>query len=205
MARRFMGPLLAFLQRRREGSFYGNMAKIFAATGKRDTAEVLLQKSIDINSRPGYENGDAMLASLSLADIYGNTERYGQAKRLLDNVQAQLDSAPNTEANLRLSKQLYNYYLAVGDNDMAYASLLHYSEMKDSLEALKGKINQTNVEQFLRNIETEYRLKLLTKDNELNRVYLTITIVLILLTMAVIIFCPITTISVRGTMCKSLP
>ncbi|MES2704911.1 MAG: ATP-binding protein [Bacteroidota bacterium] len=169
------------------GVIYGNVAKLFIYENKPDTAEQLLIRSIAINSRPGYDNTDALLAKVQLAELYNNSSRFPAAFALLSQVKAASDSLPNPQVELKRRFLLYKYYTGIGQSALAFDQLRNYTLLKDSLSAASTTLNQTNVNQFVKNLETEYRLKLLTKDNELNRLYLAITIGLSLLTILVII------------------
>jgi signal transduction histidine kinase len=169
------------------GVIYGNIAKLYIGTNKYDTAEILLRKSIAINNREGYDRHDAMLAEMRLAELYNKAGKLPQAINILTEVKDKLDSFPKPAIELRRRYLMYQYYNAAKQPGQAFQYLQDYVRLKDSAGVGDNKLNRANVDHFLKSLETEYRLKLVTKDNELNRVYLAITIGLVLLTAVVIV------------------
>lgn len=158
------------------GVIDGNLAKVYAALGQSDTAEKLLLTSIEINSKKGYDNNDALYARIQLAELYYKMRNLSSMIDVLYETRAILDSLPNENVELRLRNLVYHYYAETGQPQQALTALESYMALKDSAEAKNKSLKQTDVAQLLKNQETEYQVKLLKKDNQLNRLYLAITL-----------------------------
>jgi signal transduction histidine kinase len=168
------------------GVIYGNVAKIFYARKQYDTAETLLRKNIAINSKPNFDNNDALLSMVQLAELYNENNKEHLLADLLSDIEARMQVIPNREVALRWRYLKYAYNFKKGNFREAAQYLQAYSSLKDSIAATDRAINQTDVPQFLKNLESEYELEILKRDNQLNRLYLTITISLSLLTLTII-------------------
>jgi signal transduction histidine kinase len=168
------------------GVIYGNLAKIYIAENKPDTAERLLLKSIAINIRPGYENSDAILAQMQLAELYFKLNKLQPALNLLDQIKDGLTSRPNNAVAVRWQFLMYKYSTAIKQYEAAQKYLEGYLALKDTADAADKKLKQTDFSQLLKNQETQYQVRLLTKDNQLNRLYLGITIGLSVIAVAII-------------------
>jgi signal transduction histidine kinase len=169
------------------GVIYGNLAKVYTALGQTDTAKHLLLKSIEINSKPGYDNNDALYARMQLAELYYKLRDLPLTIDLLHQVNSILDTLPNENVSLRLRNLVYRYYNETGDPQKALQAIQSYLQLKDSIDARDKLLKQTDVSQFLKNQEAQYQLDLLTKNNQLNRLYLAITLGFSILTIIIIV------------------
>lgn len=168
---------------RAKGVIYGNQAKIYAMKGKIAPAEELLKESIDINTKPGYDNRDAQLAQMQLAELY---HQHGKsAGLLLQQIRASLDTLPNNEVELRWQQLMYSYKeMKEPASALYYAK--NYIRLKDSLDTYNASM-QTDVTGLLEHLETKARVSLLAKDNELKLLYLWMVIGFSVLTLLIIL------------------
>lgn len=169
------------------GIICGNLAKVYLATNQTDTARALMLKSIAINSKPGYDNRDAMLVRLQLAGSYTATKELAQSQALLQTVHAWLDTVPDQTMASRWNYQSYLYYNAAANADKALKYLQAYELARDSAETNTRKLKLTDFSQLLENQEGRYQMRLLQKDNQVNRLYLAITIGFVVMAVIIIV------------------
>lgn len=150
------------------GVIYGNFAKVFIAQGKYDSATVLLQKSIDINSKPGMENNDAEYSMMQLAEL--KWMQHQSPEVLLNELKLRLDTLPNSDVLLRWNSLMYDFKKATNHPEEALVFLKNYYSLKDSFEAT-SKVKKIDVAQMLKYQKAESEIELLTKDNELRKLY----------------------------------
>ncbi len=154
------------------GVLTGNLAKVYIATHKNDTAEQLLLKSLAINARPGYEAYDAAFTNMQLAELYDSEGRISDAKNVLTHLKMALDTLPNTSVNLRWLKLMYRYAKEAGQHAIANQYIERYLFQKDSLDEANKKLKKIDYGELLKDKETQYQIGLLTKDNQINRLWL---------------------------------
>lgn len=169
-------PLLPVAMEKARGVVYGNMAKIFIALGKTDTAEKLLVKSIAINARPGFENKDAMFSNMQLAELYFIDKKVDKAGLLLKELKLALDTFRNPPVNLRWHKLMYEYARMRNDLGNALVYLEKYQVLKDSAQVTIDHLKKVDYGGLLKDQETQYQMTMLKKDAQLSKVYLWSTI-----------------------------
>ena len=155
-----------------QGVIYGNQAKIYQSKKDWNKAEVLLKKSIEINSRKGFDNRDAQLSQLQLSSLYVERGMYKEAFDLLMAVRAGLDTIKNDPGEERFRKQLWQYYQSVKDEQNALKSLQNYMLWVDSSGKKNKGLLQNDVTTQIENLENHYQLNLLRKDNKVQQLYL---------------------------------
>lgn len=170
-----------------KGVIFGNLAKIYITAGKTDTAEQLLKQSIAINTVPGYDMADAMTAYIQLAELYYNRQRVSQAMNTLQDLRKILDTLPDYNVMLRMAHLDYLCHRTQGETEQTLKSLDKYFALKDSADKANRSLKQTDYGQLLRNQESQFQIKLLKKNNELNRIYLLAAIAVSLLTSGIIL------------------
>ncbi len=159
------------------GIVFGNLATTYVRLGKLKEAEDLFKRSITINIKKGYANGDAQLTQLKLADLYLKTARLADAQQVLKNIKGALDSLPtqkdwrqNIEA--RLYKLQSEYYDHLHNPEIAHNYLNAYVALKDSIDDTHKKLVNTDFNREFENIENKYAFAVLRKNNERKTIYL---------------------------------
>lgn len=175
------------LSRVAKGVLYGNLAKVYIASGNSDTAELLLLKSIAINSQIGYDNHDVMYSNMQLSELYYNTGKYEKAVPILGNLRLKLDTVPNPDVNLRWYHLMYKMSRHFHKPDEGIKYLEGYYGLKDSADAKLNKLKKSDYAGLLKDQETQYQIKLLKKDNKYNRLYLGFTVGLALIAVIIIV------------------
>ena len=179
-------PPMAEFTEKAAGVTYGCIAKIFIAEHRPDTAEKLLQRSIDINSRPGFETWDAMSASMQLAELYFGERKLPQTISTLNVLKQALDTVVNNDIKLRWLHLMYDYHKAIHDDARALGYMEGYTMLHSSLDSASRKLKQTDYGLLFKNKEAQFEIQLLKKDKQLDQLYLLITIVLSVMAVAII-------------------
>ena len=169
------------------GVVYGNLAKIYIARDMPDTAEKLLLQSIAINIQPGGDNRDAMFAQMQLAELYFKTYKFPQLSNMLGEVNTSLHKTQESSIGLRWRHLMYEYNKAINKPLISLAYLEDYLHLKDSTDAANKALKKTDYGRLFKDKDTEYQLNLLKKDNELNRLYLILTIGLSVISALIIV------------------
>ena len=166
---------------------YGNMASVYVALNNYDTAKVLLEKSININLQKGYTNTDAIISQATLAKLYFDKGNLEEMKDVLQKIKVELDTIPDNDKRVdrMWNKLMWQYYDHEKDSVKAYRYLLAYQIMNDSLIARNKSLMAADVEGRIRSIERTNHINQLKKNNEQERIYLIIAVIIMF--MAVII------------------
>lgn len=173
------GPVINDFAEVARAVIYGNMAKIFIQKGAYDTARSLLLESIEINEQPTHDNRDALFAKLDLAELYGKMQEYQLMSDVLKRVKIGVDTMPGiqqSKIDLEWRFFTYKYYVFTKQQDKALAMINSFMELRDSMDVDNKKLDQTNVSQLLQSQETRYQNELLLKNQQVSKLYLTITI-----------------------------
>ncbi len=168
------------------GVIYGNLGSIYFKKGDYEKARYFLQQAIQINEQSGYDNYDALLNSIKLADLYLTTGRYTIAAQTMQQVRTALDSISFDEAELRWRMLAWRYYDILGDTKQAYRAHLHYTGFKDSFDAERRELPGMNYKVIFDNLSQQYQIGILQKDNRLKALYLVLTVLFSV--MAVVVF-----------------
>ena len=169
-----------------KGVIYGNQADLYYKKGKIRVAEKLLLKSIDINSKKGFDNHDAQLAKLKLGELYINTNQLDKAQYISAQLRQSLDSVKNPEAEIGLSKLNWEYYDKRQLNSEAYFHLLQYISLKDSLDQVNKKMMIADLDKEFHRLEQKNNYAVLRRENELKKAWLYASILFSGLIMAIL-------------------
>ncbi|MET0392166.1 MAG: tetratricopeptide repeat-containing sensor histidine kinase, partial [Chitinophagaceae bacterium] len=167
---------------------WGNMAKVYVAQNKPDTAIGLFQKSLAINTRTGYDRMDAQLVQAQLAEVYEGQSRYADMLVILQQLRTSLDTLDNPAAVLSWNRLMAGHYRRAGDSKKEYKHYQAYIRMRDSISQVENAISQADISRQVREREQQLEIALLKKSNELNKTYLLITISLSVIAALVIVF-----------------
>lgn len=161
------------------GVIYGNMAKVHAGKGNQDSAVVLYRRAIDLQSRKGFVINDMQLCMLQLSDIYLSQNNLAAMQQTLQNLAGSLDTTQaSAEIRMNYERLMYEYYNKKGDAAQALRYVTSYMNKKDSAAEQQKWLLQTDISKELKEKQQQYEIDLLQKDNELNRTFLAVLIVL---------------------------
>jgi two-component system sensor histidine kinase VicK len=144
---------------------YGNMAGVLSNQGKYAQAIELLKKSIATNLNKDNDFHDAQLSEIKLAELYTRLHKNELVLPLLTNIRAQLDSVPASDAEVGWNLAMGNYYKAKNEPVKSMPYMETYYRIKDSLAEKSRTLKESNVNQQLANLETQYQVSdLRTKE-----------------------------------------
>ena len=170
-----------------KGVVYGNMAKIYATKKELAKAESYYLKSIALNARPGYELTDALVTQVQLAELYGNQQRLPEMQQQLSNIQKGLDSIPDQAAKMGWLRLKAKYHQAINQPLDELTYFKSYVALRDSVNENQKQLAQADISRQLKDKEQALRISVLTRDNQLNQVYLWVAIAFFIMA-AIIIF-----------------
>lgn len=168
-----------------EAVVYGNMADVYFAQGKYDTAKALLNRSISANLKKGYTNDDAQIDQVKLANLYLISGNIDELQRVLQAIKGELDSIPNKYVELEWNRLMWKYYINEKDSLKASKYILAYIEVNDSITAANKTLMTSDIDGRVKSLERQQEIYLLEKDKRQQKTYL--LIVVIIATMAIII------------------
>lgn len=158
------------------GVIYGNQAAQYLVKGDTVFAEMLLKKSFEINSKKGFDYNDAQLTLLKLGQLYLQSNRLQKAFETAAILKISLDSIYNPTVDIGLNEIKWNYYHKLGQTDKAYIYLQNFVRLKDSFDKGNKELVIADVDKEFQSIEQQYKYTLLSKDNELKKIWLYVAI-----------------------------
>ncbi len=182
---RFDKPASVYLSAR--AVVIGNMADVFIARKSMDSARVLLQNSIDVNLQKGYANEDALLTQVKLANLYFRTGHIGEMKEVLQLIRAELDTIPNKNIALSWNKLMWQYHDHERDSVKAYKYYLTYTALNDSSIARNKNLMASDVNGRIENIEREYKIDILNKTSQQEKIYIWVLTLVAVMALIIII------------------
>lgn len=160
------------------GVVYGNQARVAAALGQYDKAVELSMKSISLNDREGYEQGNANWVKLYLADVYLKKNDLSSVNRLLDEV----DSTTRKD-NVLMQQRWYQlqgiYHEKTGQLREGLEFFKRFETLRDSTEKQQAILSEADVNRQLIEKEKELEIVVLKREKHLALVYLWVTIVFV--------------------------
>ena len=164
----------------------GNMADVYINTKNYDTGKALLKKSIAINLQKGYTNLDALLNQMKLADLYFITGQMPEMKQVLQDAKAELDTIPDKKVELSWDKLMGQYYDHEKDSVKAHRYTLAYIALNDSFQARNKELMASDIDGRIKNIERQYQINLLNKNEEHERIYLIVATLIALMAIVIV-------------------
>ncbi len=169
------------------GVVQGNKGSVLMVMGKTDSAINLFRKSYATNIKPRFENRDAVLTHLKLADAYLHKNEIALAGTALSGIRRELDTIKHSvEAECTWSKLMYEYSEKNGNENEAFKYYRDYEILRDSIWALEKVQLQFDLERELKGNEQLSKIDLLLKQNQLNSLYLWVTFLFSLLAIIII-------------------
>jgi len=160
------------------GVVYGNEANIYINRGNYPLAKNLLKKSIDINLRKNNDNSDAQLSELKLARLYVQENKDDSLFALLQNVHRQFDTVTNKPAEADWNLLMANYYAKHKLPQLAYGYVVKHYALRDSISSSDKKLKEADISEQMERLKKNYEFKALEKDNEQQRYYLDVALIL---------------------------
>ncbi|MCW3108040.1 MAG: walK 3 [Segetibacter sp.] len=169
-----------------KGVIYENQGEIFKEQGSYSRAAAFFKKNIEINSKKGYDNRNAQLSQLSLAEVYFLNNNIDSMGLLLNQTRQSLDSIENKQAEIDWNRLMWKYNESEHQVAKAFKYLKNYTSLQDSTDKVKSRLNSYNVSQQIKMLEDQYKINSLQKENKLKNLYL--FIFFIITTFVIIVF-----------------
>ncbi len=166
---------------------YGNIGNVYIALNKLDSAELLLEKSININIQKGYTNSDALVEQVKLATLCYKTGKIDDMKQELEKIRVELDTIPDRNITMAWNKLMWQYLEKTGNVEASYPYLRKYVVLSDSFAAINKKMMATDVDERIRNMERQNKINELKKKNEMTKVYMTVAVVIAVMALIIVI------------------
>lgn len=167
------------------GVLIGNIAHLYMEAEQYDSAIAYSKQSIALNSEQEGERLDAQIVAMRLADVYIKIKKWGEAETMLQQINSSLYSLPDAVVRMNWHRQMATVLENRNKPDKAYAHFKAFNATKDSLNKLELQDAENNIVKDLQIKNQESDLSLLKKDNELNQLYIWISVGLIIIAIAV--------------------
>lgn len=155
-----------------KGVIYGNMGQIYKEQGKYDEAKKLFHQSIAINLQKGNDIWDAQSAYIKLADLFYKENEIDSMGIALGEIRKSLDAMPNFTWETEWHRLMWQYAEKQNRLSEAYTYLALYTRGKDSMEKINKAINTVDAANYIKLLEKQHDIDLLTKKNGLKDYYL---------------------------------
>ncbi len=163
------------------GVVYGNLGGVMGKLNNYGKAEEFLLKSIELNSRPGFDRRDAQTAKIKIIDLYIQEDELEKAQIYLNQLE---EALPQSEVKNRAYADLlrrwrwvkWMYFDRKGDIKNAYEHMKAYQTLDDSLERSRLTSQVLDIETAFKNSEQQYELSVMASENKINNIYLRIII-----------------------------
>lgn len=169
-----------------QGVIYGNQANVYISEGNVPMAIGLLKKSIYINLKKGNDNRDAELSELKLAHLYYQNHQSDLLINLLTTVKQQLVTVKNPDAEADWNFLMAKYFIDKNKSQAALNYFTRYNTLKDSLSAEVKTLKEADIDQQIKQLENDYALSSLKKDNQAQYFYLKIAVVFAIMLMIIV-------------------
>ena len=159
-----------------KGVIYGNMGQIYKDQEKYPEAEKLFRQSIAINFKKGNDIWDAQTAYLKLADLFYKENKIDSMGAALQEIRKSFDVMPNFTWETEWNRLMWHYAEKQNRPSEAYKCLTRYTSGKDSLEKINKAIATVDASSFIKLLEKQHDIDLLTKKNDLKDLYLMLAV-----------------------------
>lgn len=159
-----------------KGVIYGNMGQIYKDQKKYDEAEKLLRQSIAINFKKGNDTWDAQSAYIKLVDLFYTENKIDSMGLALQEMKKSFDAMPNFTWETEWNRLMWHYAEKQGRSSDAYKYLSLYTSGKDSLDKINKAITTVDASSYIKILEKQHDIDLLTKKNDLKDHYLMLAV-----------------------------
>jgi two-component system sensor histidine kinase VicK len=168
------------------GVVYGNKAEIYLMAGDMKKAEDLLKKSISINLQKDFDNNDAILSEIKLAQIYDEQRRDTELFTLLDAINTQQKTINNPNVDADWNRLISNYYQRKGELRKSLDHLQTYITVRDSNLKKLNILKDSDIAKQIDSYEKQQQIEKLSNDNKIQIISLYVFAVMAVLTLAIL-------------------
>ncbi|MGZ3762040.1 MAG: tetratricopeptide repeat-containing sensor histidine kinase [Mucilaginibacter sp.] len=156
------------------GVVYGNEAEVLILRGDYKGGAELLKKSIAINLKKGYDNGDAELAEIKLAQLYYDQHQDEALFKLLTEINGQLDTIKNDIAAADWNRLMSDYYQRKNKLPEALRFLQTYNALNDVNIQKLNLLRESDINKQLDVYKKEQQISQLSVNNRYQKVYIAV-------------------------------
>lgn len=160
----------------------GNAGQAYLLQDDTAKGEALLRSSIAVNSRAGYDNGNALYMQIALAQFYIDKgfENLQPAKtsEILTDIKRGLDTVHSEELQAKWNYLMSHYYDMAHDPATAMVYLKQGIEYDKKTEGENKVLSETNINSYFQALQNEYEMQLLKESGQIEQVYLIISVIL---------------------------
>ncbi len=156
----------------------GNLGGTLLKLKQIDEAEKLLTESIKINDQKTYEQRDALLTKIKLAEVYLLKNNLNDFNKLTKEVSADMHEFGGLVAQMRLAKINESYYNKIGDYKNANTFLKLYHSLNDSINKIPDvlvKEEPNRIEEY-EEMEKIHEIALMQQQNKTRNIILYVAI-----------------------------
>lgn len=164
----------------------GNMAEVYMHLGQTDSAIALYNHSIAINLQKGYTNSDARIDQTKLAGLYMKLGDLKSAKETLDLIEAERDTIPDENTDIKWHKLMWQYLELKGDSLAASRYMREYITAYEAHQTANRSLMETDLDMRVRNLEKQFRINKLVESRASQMTY-TITVTAFAVLVSVIV------------------
>lgn len=169
------------------GVALGNIGTVYYDRGQTDSALKYFEQSYAINIRRSYEQTDAMMVHVHMAQAWMKQGKMDQAADAIKLIDREFDTIWHTAENEKeLDQLLYTFYKHTGNLDNALKYHERYSSLQDSIAKDDLIHQQADIDKSLKQKKQGYDIELLQKQNKLNSVYLWVSVIGLLMAIVII-------------------
>jgi len=169
------------------GVVYGNKAEVFTAKGDYKQAIELLKQSIRINLQEGYDNNDAALSEIKLAQLYYDYKQDNDLFKLLNVIGKQPFSLKNPNVAANWNCLMSDYYVRKKELSKGLKYMRIYHTIKDSNIQKLNLLKQSNISKQLDNYDKQQQIEQLSDNNKIQRILLFVIIILAIMALIIIL------------------
>ena len=166
---------------------WGDQGKVMYEKGDYVEAQKLFQKSIDFDLKKSYDNFDAELVEVDLADLYLKQHQLKPLFGLLQDLHKQMDTVKNLGALTAWNRLMSAYYVQNKDYAQSLDYYKSYSELKDSLSKVDLYIKETDINQQLANYDKQYQIQALKDNNKLEKIFLYVAVLVGIMALVILL------------------
>ncbi|RYZ57616.1 MAG: tetratricopeptide repeat protein, partial [Chitinophagaceae bacterium] len=158
------------------GVIYGHKGQVALAKGKLREAELLTQKSIELNDRDNYERDHANQMKLQLAEIWSRQEKLEEMAGMLN---ALAPSIPGFDTKLQLKwlRSKGASFVQAKNTDSALYYYQLYYRLQDSIAVEQKELMDADVARQIGEKEQEFQITRLQNEKRVTLVSLIVTII----------------------------
>jgi two-component system sensor histidine kinase VicK len=168
------------------GVVYGNEAEVLILHGDYSGGAALLKKSIAINLKKDYDNSDAELAEIKLAQLYYDQHQNDALFKLLTDIRGQLDTIKNDVATADWNRLMSDYYQRKNKLQEALRFLQTYNALNDVNIQKLNLLRESDINKQLDVYKKEQQIEQLSVNNRYQEIYIAVITVFAIMTSMII-------------------